>query len=322
MSLADASGPEPARFDIAAVRGALTRQGEARGSARGARLAAMGARAGGLAERVARRLLESALVRRTGAGAAALLGLWLGYSSPAPAPVAEPAFGEAASTWLDIVKPFQLYEVAASEFEDSWGLYEAQHNLQGGGRRDTLSFGALDKNEAYLRVSFYRIGREDAAEPTMWVEMARRAAGAGLSVDRASAPTLLPTRFGSFEASDLTMSGAAGVRLCIGFRLSEQSPRLRISGFACGEQGRAFDRSALACVIDRFDLVAAGEDSQLRAFFARAEQDRRQECFPRSMAQNANWLAPQSAAPALRSTPKDPPKPARPQAQARERPRG
>jgi len=282
----------------------------------------MGVRAGGLAERLARRLLDSALVRRTGAGAAALLGLWLGYSSPAPVPAPEPAFGEAASTWLDIVKPFQLYEVAASEFEEAWGLYEAQHNLQGGGRRDTLSFGALDKNEAYLRVSFYRIGREDAAEPTMWVEMARRAAGAGLSVDRASAPTLLPTRFGSFEASDLTMSGAAGVRLCIGFRLSEQSPRLRISGFACGEQGRAFDRSALACVIDRFDLVAAGEDSHLRAFFARAEQDRRQECFPRSMAQNANWLAPQSAAPALRSTPKDPPRPARSQAQARERPRG
>jgi len=322
MSLADASGPEPARFDIATVRGALAQQGGAPRRTGALWLERVRIAAQAELERRARGLLESALVRRCGAGLAAIFGLWLGYTSPAPAPVAEPAFGEAASTWLDIVKPFQLYEVAATEFEDSWGLYEAQHNLLGGGRRDTLSFGALDKSESYLRVSFYRIGREDAAEPTMWVEMARRAAGAGLSVDRASAPTLLPTRFGAFEASDLTMSGAAGVRVCIGFRLSETSPRLRISGFACGEQGRPFDRSALACVIDRFDLVAAGEDSQLRAFFARAEQDRRQDCFPRSMAQNANWLAPQSAAPALRSTPKDPPRPARPQPQGRERPRG
>ena len=310
MSFADASGPGPARFDIAAMRGALaSRAKPAEGGAKGPAASVFGW--------AARALPQSSVAMRGGLALAALFGLWLGYSPPGPAPAPEPSFGEPASAWLDIVKPFQLYEVASVEFEDSWGVYEAQHNLRGGGRRDTLSLGAFDKGESYLRVSFYRIGRESAPEPTMWVEMARRAAGVGMAIDRASTPTLLQTRFGAFETSDLTMSGPAGVRLCIGFRLSESSPRFRISGFACGEQGRAFDRSALACVIDRFDLVAAGEDSQLRAFFARAEQDRRPDCFPRSMAQNANWLAPQSPAPALRSTAREPARP-----QGRERPRG
>ncbi len=298
MSCVDASGPgnPPAPLDIVAMRGVL---------------------AAAMAEpqpepvsaaplwRNGRALLDIPAVRRAGGVCAAAIGLWLGYATPrSEAPVAIP-HAEPASEWLDVVKPFQLYQVASPEFATAFGIYEAQHNLEGGGRRDVLSLGALDQNEPYLRVAFYRLGREEAPKPSFFVEMARRASGAGLSVDRASAPHLLPTRFGAFETADVTVSGAAGARTCVGFRLLEENPRFRISGFACGETARPVDRSAIACLIDRFDLVAAGEDHGLRDFFARAEQERRPECFASKMAQNANWLAPQSSAPALRATKKE-----------------
>lgn len=312
MSSVDALGPgdRPAPLDIATLRRALAvtpppayRSHDTRGL---------------------RALLEIPAVRRAGGVCAAAIGIWLGYAAPRTAPKVEIAHAEPASEWLDVLKPFQLFDVAAPEFSSAFGVYEAQHNLVGGGRRDVVTLGAVNQNEPYLRVAFYRLGQERAFQPSLFVEMARRAAGVGLAVERVSAPSLLPTRFGSFETADVIMSDAANpgqdrARTCVGFRFATESPHFRISGFACGEKERPADRSALACLIDRFDLVAAGEDQALRAFFARAEQERKPECFASKMAQNANWLAPQSTAPALRATKKEnvaPPR-GRPRAEAR-----
>lgn len=298
MFSVDASGPgdrqEP--LDIAALRSVLT--------------ASQGLPKPARATRHARALLEIPAVRRAGGICAVAIGIWLGYAAPRTAPKVEIANAEPASEWLDVLKPFQLFDVASPEFASAFGVYEAQHNLVGGGRRDVVTLGAVDQNEPYLRAAFYRLGQEPAPQPSLFVEMARRASGVGLAVDRVSAPTLLPTRFGAFETADVIVANAANpgegkARTCVGFRFSTESPRFRISGFACGEKGRPADRSALSCLIDRFDLVAAGEDQELRAFFARAELGRRPECFASKMAQNADWLAPQSSAPALRATKKE-----------------
>jgi hypothetical protein len=299
MSNLDASGPGNAQapLDIAAMRSALA--------------AAMApAPESAPAARQARALLEIPAVRRAGGLCAAAIGIWLGYAAPRMEPKVEIPHSEPAGEWLDVVKPFQLYDVASPEFSTAFGVYEAQHNLVGGGRRDVVTLGAIDQNEPYLRVAFYRLGSDVAPQPSLFVEMARRASGAGLAVDRVSAPSLLMTRFGPFETADVTVSDVASAsqdktRTCVGFRFSNAAPRFRVSGFACGQKGRPADRSAIACLIDRFDLVAAGEDEPLRAFFARAEQGRRPECFASKMAQNANWLAPQSSAPALRATKKE-----------------
>lgn len=299
MFSVDASGPDnrPAPLDIAAMRSSLA-----------AAMAPPPEPAPAM--RWARALLDIPAVRRAGGLCAAAIGLWLGYAAPRSEPKVEIAHAEPAGEWLDVVKPFQLYDVASPEFLTAFGVYEAQHNLVGGGRRDVVTLGALDQNEPYLRVAFYRLGSEAAPQTSLFVEMARRASGAGLAVDRVSAPSLLTTRFGPFETADVTVSEAASAsqdraRTCVGFRFSNEAPRFRVSGFACGQKGRPADRSAIACLIDRFDLVAAGEDEALRAFFARAEQGRRPECFASKMAQNANWLAPQSSAPTLRATKKE-----------------
>jgi hypothetical protein len=45
---------------------------------------------------------------------------------------------------------------------------------------------------------------------------------------------------------------------------------LQIGGFACGAPGKPVDRAALACTLDRIDLVAAGDDTDMRAFFTGA----------------------------------------------------
>ena len=45
---------------------------------------------------------------------------------------------------------------------------------------------------------------------------------------------------------------------------------LEIGGFACGTPGNPIDRARLACALDRLDLISAGEDRELRAFFTGA----------------------------------------------------
>jgi hypothetical protein len=56
---------------------------------------------------------------------------------------------------------------------------------------------------------------------------------------------------------------------CLGFR-STDGKVLEIGGFACGTPGNPIDRARLACALDRLDLISAGEDRELRAFFTGA----------------------------------------------------
>jgi hypothetical protein len=103
--------------------------------------------------------------------------------------------------------------------------------------------------------------------------MARRAAPAGLAVARMGQPTALPTRLGRFEVADFTLAAhaeASGPSThCLGFRLAG-AKMLQIGGFACGAPGQPVSGQRLACTLDRIDLIAAGDDTEMRAFFTGA----------------------------------------------------
>ncbi|MBV8849662.1 MAG: hypothetical protein JOZ16_08775 [Methylobacteriaceae bacterium] len=173
--------------------------------------------------------------------------------------------------WVDIQKPFRLFALNAPE----WGrepVYTAERHRSGGGRRDQLSFGTFGAG-AWLQMTLYRPGAEDPDPAPFFVDMARRAARTGLAVARMGQQKALPTRLGSFEVADLTLAAAsapASLIPCLGFRLTD-ARILQIGGFACGTPGRPIERDRLACTLDRIDLISAGDDTEVRAFFIGAK---------------------------------------------------
>jgi hypothetical protein len=197
-----------------------------------------------------------------------VLALWAvpipQQSGPSAAPrVAKPA-------WIEIAKPLRLFALTAPEWGREPTTYTAQRHRDGGGRRDNLTFGTFGADQPWLHLTLYRMGSEEATAAPFFVDMARRAAPAGLAVAHMSKPTALSTRFGAFQVADFTLEAPAGTSgqstQCLGFRL-DNAKVLQIGGFACGTPGKPIERARLACTLDRIDLVAAGDDTEMRAFF-------------------------------------------------------
>ena len=179
----------------------------------------------------------------------------------------------AKPAWVEIQKPFRLFALNAPE----WGrdvAYAAERHRDGGGRRDRLTFGKFGAS-AWLQVTLYRPGFENSDPAPLFVDMARRAAAASLVVTRMGQPKPLATRLGSIHVADVALAGATGASgqttPCLGFR-SAEGKVLEIGGFACGTPGNPIDRVRLACALDRVDLVSAGDDAELRAFFTGAAE--------------------------------------------------
>jgi hypothetical protein len=187
------------------------------------------------------------------------------------APVAAPRVSKPA--WVEIAKPFRLFALAAPDWGREPTSYTAQRQRDGGGRRDNLTYGTFGTDQPWLHLTLYRPGTEEAVAAPFFVDMARRAAPAGLAVARMGQPAPLPTRFGTFEVADFTLAGQAGATgpstQCLGFRLPTDKI-LQIGGFACAAPGQPVSRQRLACTLDRIDLISAGDDTDLRGFFTRA----------------------------------------------------
>lgn len=230
--------------------------------------------------------------------AAAGLGLVVAsFGGPGPATAVAPAPTPPPAGWIDIVRPIALYGLEAPEIARLDSAHEARRHEPGGGRRDLLAWGRLGETP-YLRLSFYRLGAEEPGEPSLFVEAARRAAEIGYAVAALGKSDALPTRFGAFEVADLRLERGAAAASCLAFLLRETSGVLRVSGLSCGGPDAPLDRVALACQLDRIDLLSAGEDQALRGVFVAAERKRDMRCAARSA--RASWLEPRGAQPQLR----------------------
>lgn len=218
-------------------------------------------------------------------------------AEPRPVPVASAAV---RNPWIEIAHPLRFYALDSAEFGREPRAYEARRHREGGGREDSLLFGAaVPGKETSVRVSIYRKGAEAAPDSRFFVEMARQAARSGLSVARSAQPGELPTRFGVMEAADIVLTTSSGEASCLGFLLDAATPGLRISGFACGAPNKPMDRRTLACGVDRLDLIAAGDDRELARFFVTAELARGKGCGG-AKGGSSSWLEPGAGKPALR----------------------
>ncbi len=219
-------------------------------------------------------ILKFAAVALAILAAAGLLAQWR-HSGAGAERVQPPEAGKAAARlpgWVKIPEPFHLFNLSAPLIAGQKLDYEARRHSTGGGREDFLSYGEFEGKTPFVRLAVYRQGSEKMAAPAFYVDMARRAAAIGISIDRADPPTPQATRFGEFEMAALSMlKGRLARDNCRGFRLGVARQGVGIAGFACGEDGQPLSGRELAGVINRIDLVSARGDRALRDFFASAE---------------------------------------------------
>src|SRR5215470_9239612 len=120
-----------------------------------------------------------------------------------------------------------------------------------GGRKDVLRWNA-ENGRAIAELEIYRPG--DESEPSAVSNAIRT----------------IETKFGPVTLLPLP----AADRPCLGFLKTVDQPALRISGFVCQGDTLPARGAAIACMLNRLSLIAAGNDTKLAELFARAELKR------------------------------------------------
>lgn len=206
--------------------------------------------------------------------------------------------------WARIARPVAMFGLDSPELEKQPPVYEAQQSQNGARRRDDLSFGAFSEARPHLQLRLLVEHREQPLAQPFVVALAREAAERGMSVQRSGLAIPIATRFGTVETADATLNDGQAGRPCIAFRKSPGEMPLGLSGWWCGSEARPADRQQLICLIDRLDLLSAGEDRALRTAFARSELNRQPGCAaPRLAAsgRKVSWLDADGRAPPLKT---------------------
>lgn len=207
--------------------------------------------------------------------------------------------------WVDITRPFELFSLDAPELGKDQKTYRARRHTTGGGRMDTLGFGTLSGSSPFLRLTVYRRGQENPALAPFFVDLARGAAAAGLSIGHSLQPQESMTRFGPVQVADIDLVDPEGAASpCLGFRSADRDAPVKLSGFACGSKDKPMSRPGLNCLIERLDLTSAGDDAALASFFAKAELKRNPACSGTALAPvtaHSSWLDQADARPQLRT---------------------
>lgn len=194
--------------------------------------------------------------------------------APAPDPAPAPA-------WFEDAQGARLFAIQANAFGAAPAFHHTRRQATGPGRIEQLAFGSPDPGSPHLRLSLFRAGEEAGASVSFWLEMARRAGEAGLSLEKAAAvPDVAPTRLGAFHVGALRVRGAEGARTCLGFRHEASAPLLVISGLGCMDAGERETRDALVCALEGLTIADPAADREAAAFFARARA-RAPECRAR-----------------------------------------
>ena len=218
--------------------------------------------------------------------AAGLVRLHAGSTTPirTPPPVPE---------WIDVPRPVHIFDLESPMLRGLPSAYSARRRPAGDGREDVLAYGKPGLDVPALRLRLRR-GREAAATTPLFAAIALQAAETNLSIERSGLADLMPTRFGTFEIADVTLTDGSIARVpCSGFRLALAAPAFTIAGLACGLPGRAVTRTTLACLVDRLDLAFGGDYRALIDFFAASERRRDPACAGARLAPDglhAAWL--------------------------------
>lgn len=207
--------------------------------------------------------------------------------------------------WVALSKPMPLFGLAAPELARVPSSYEARRSRDGTRREDVLGFGDFAGDQPYLVLRLRSGARSNTLSRPFLISLVREAAGHALAVRRTSTPAPLRTRFGEIATADTLLGDGTTERACLALRMEAGDMPFALSGWWCAG-GKPTDRQQLACLVERLDLVNAGDDRELRMAFSRTELDRQPFCAPRHLSaagRKTSWLDADGVAPALRLKP-------------------
>jgi hypothetical protein len=195
----------------------------------------------------------------------------------------EPKPAAAEPGWTAATRLQPVFTIAKLDFSGVTEPYEALRHPEGG-RKDTLRWALGPAGKPTAEVEIYRPGDEIAEfEPADAILARRIGNGAPVQTEAAG---LIASKFG--PVSLLRLSATESGDTCMGFARSLASPRLQITGWVCQPPSGPAQRVAIACALDQFVLLSAGNDPKLAEWFAAAEL-KRAGCGT-TTGPNANWM--------------------------------
>jgi hypothetical protein len=218
------------------------------------------------------------------------LALAVGYGLQAPqhrpreatAPTAfEGAAAAPAKAWTSLAEQRPLFGVSAGDPALALTRYEARLRPDTGAREDSASYGVFAAGP-YLHIALRRSDGEPPA--SHFVDAARRAAEAGLSLVRLGQPFALATKFNALDIAIATLSNQSGARTCASFRRPSDALGLSLSGWFCDDVAASTLPARLACVIERLVPTPENQDLTLRIAFAETEARALPACAQQALA--------------------------------------
>ncbi|MBR0871836.1 hypothetical protein JQ633_15835 [Bradyrhizobium tropiciagri] len=207
------------------------------------------------------------------------LGNYLWKQLPDATAMAAPA---AAAGWSPASRPAPAFAISRLDPRDKPETYEVLRHPEGG-RKDVLRWAdAAGAPAAELEI--YRPGGE-AAGPAIAEIAARLDPGGTRELEAAG---IIDSKFGSVTL--LRPAQRDGGRTCLGFLKQVDAPDIRISGWTCQGAGLPAQRAAIACMLNRLTLLAAGNDPRLAGLFAHAELKRTDCVTSGAPALSSDWV--------------------------------
>jgi len=227
-------------------------------------------------------------------------------ATPNPIEMLQPVSGaiaKAPEPWKPVRRPVHVYHLESPDIDASDLV--ARVSMRGKTeRRDVLSWHVRNERKGHLRPAVHLVvERFEGGAPTLpplFADFARRAADEGAAIDRMGTAGAVESKFGALEAADVVLTSDQSSLQCLMFRRSE-SFGFVLTGWYCGTPQRAADRVSLGCFLDRLDLVGAGQDLDLKRYFAAAERNRNQSCIgARQSGRRQVWLDHEAPLPPLK----------------------
>jgi hypothetical protein len=191
--------------------------------------------------------------------------------------------------WSVADRSARAFAVSQFDFHDKTEAYEIFRH-PGGGRKDLIQWSGADRRPI-AELEIYRPGEEPSQAGLAIAEIAARMDPNGMR--ELEAAGVIDSKFGTVTLLRL-IGGSDTRRACLGFIKRIDTPNLRISGWSCQgndvSENMPAQRAAIACMLNRLTLLAAGNDPKLAELFARAEL-RRGDCVTSAVpALSADWL--------------------------------
>jgi hypothetical protein len=210
--------------------------------------------------------------------------------------------GAPVERWRPVRRPIAMFNLEAPEIESS--DLKLQVAMRGRtARRDSMTWTPRGDHRQALRPLIHLVieryeGRAPASRP-LYGEFSARAADEGATIERMNAPDQVPSKFGPLDVAEAALVTDIGTRQCLMFRRGEPMG-LALAGWYCGTGARPADRVSLSCFLDRLDLVSAGQDGEIKRYFAAAERSRRACAGARQSGRRLTWIDHESPFPALK----------------------